>query len=251
MKAVLTGLATNLQDDEGLLEDLSFLRGKASEAGTQPSACTTLLGESRRRAAAGDFTSIPEPRLSFASRLGRAPGIEQPATSRFHSTAPDSEIPSGHQVAPNGGAKPNSGEQPSKANGSADIKQSEAQQRHSNDEHGSQQGPAAGDDGDWHETGATEADEEGPRRKVFKRLCKLSDQTQAGSLGNAAAAPGSRSLADWTDDEDTEVSRPSPYLLSKPSSRSGMAREMHKDHRTKLLSAYRGISDLQLRLRMW
>ncbi|CAL8465311.1 g4846 [Coccomyxa elongata] len=194
--------ASQDEDDEGLLEDLSFLRGKPSEAGTQPSACTPLLATSRRTAAAGDITSIPEPRLSFASRLGRAPGTEQPAISRFHSTAPDSENPS--EVAPNGGAQPNSGEQPSEANGSADNKLSEAQQRPSSDEHGSQQGPAAGHDGDWHEYGATEADEEGPRRRVFKRLCKLSDRPQAGSLGKAAAAAGSRSLADWTDDEDTE-----------------------------------------------
>ncbi|BDA50180.1 hypothetical protein COCOBI_15-3090 [Coccomyxa sp. Obi] len=194
--------ASQDEDDEGLLEDLSFLRGKPSEAGTQPSTRTTLLGTSMRGAAPGD-SIIPEPRLSFASRLGRASGTEQPAASRLHNTVPDSEDSFGLQVAPSRGAQPNSGEQPTEANVSPGFKSFESQQQPSNDEYGSEQGPAADDDGDWRETGATEADEEGPRRRVFKRLCKLNDRPQSGSRGETAAA-GSRSLADWTDDEDTE-----------------------------------------------
>lgn len=211
VKALLRDLATNLQDDDGLLEDLSFLRGKPSEAGTLPCPRNTLLSSSRRGAAAGDPTSIPEPRLSFASRLGRASGTEPSAASQSHNKVRDSEDIFGLQGAPNGGAQPNSGKQPSEANASPGVKLFESHRRLSNDEHGSDQGPAAADDGGWHETGATEADEEGPRRRVFKRLCKLNDRSQAGTMSEAAAA-GSRPLADWTDDEDAEVSLQSPYL---------------------------------------
>ena len=195
-----------MQDEEGLLEDLSFLRGKPSEAGNQPPARTTLLGTTRRAAAAGDPTSIPEPRLSFASRLGRASGTDQPAASRFHTTVPDSEDSFGLQQSPNGRAQPSIGEQSDEAHASPGFKLSDSQQQPTKDDHGSDQAPTAADDVDWCEARAAEADEGVSSKRVFKRLCKLNDQPQAGSRGETAA-PGSRLLADWTDDdEDTGVS---------------------------------------------
>jgi hypothetical protein len=206
------------------LEDLSFLRGAPAGAATAHSARATFVATAALGSAAEAAMLIPEPRLSFASRLSRATCTAEPAHPKFNGDmvpetenpfAPDTQLewqPDEYQVL-------DIDEQPDMADMLPGRQQADSQHRRGH-QHGSDEGqPSPDEDNEtqWRDD-AKDASEEAPRRKAFKRLRKKGGSP--GALSPETAAAGMGSLADWTDDDGAEVC--SPFYNRSMNARRGV-----------------------------
>lgn len=191
------------------MEDLSFLRGEPAGAAAVHSARTTFVAAAALGSAAEAAMLIPEPRLSFASRLSRATCTAEPAHPSFDGDmVPDTEDPFAPDThlerQPDEDQLLDIDEEPDMADRLPGRQQADSQHRRDH-QHGSDEGQLSPDEDketQWRDD-AKDASEEAPRRKAFKRLRKKGGSP--GALSPETAAAGMGSLADSTDDEDAEV----------------------------------------------
>lgn len=197
------------------MDDLSFLRGKASKTRAGASGPHLLPAAAGSNGAVDDSTAAAQ--LPFSSRLSRAPRTGQPAAdTSVDGVVSDTEDPFGEDelyldpqpdrdepyVDPYlEGTLPRNAEGPDEALGPHSRQLSRSQQPVEGP-HGSHRAFRAADAGasDSHHSDSLDSDEAAPRRRPLKRLRRVSEGP--GGVAGRGAAVGSRSLADWTGDDE-------------------------------------------------